>query len=47
MLYLNGETYFDNLNPLKIELIEQILPIYNSQILTKRVQKILKRDGLK
>ena len=47
MLYLNGNMYFDNLNPLKIELIEQILPIYNSQILTKRVQKILKNDGLK
>jgi len=47
MLYLNGDMYFDNLNPLKIELIEQILPIYNSQILKKRVQKLLKNDGLK
>jgi len=47
MLYLNGAMYFDNLNPLKIELIEQILPIYNSQILKKRVQKLLKNDELK
>ena len=47
MLYLNGAMYFDNLNPLKIELIEQILPIYNSQVLTKRVQKIFKDYGLK
>jgi len=47
MLYLNGAMYFDNLNPLKIELIKQILPIYNSQMLTKRVQKLFKNDGLK
>ena len=47
MLYLNGAMYFDNLNPLKIELIEQMLPIYNSQILTKRVQKLFKNDGFK
>jgi len=46
MLYLNGAMYFDNLNPLKVDLIEQILPIYNSKILTKRVQKILKDNGL-
>ena len=47
MLYLNGDMYFDNLNPLKIEMIERILPVYNSQILTKRVQKLFKNDGLK
>jgi len=47
MLYLNGSIYFDNLHPLKMELIEQILPIYNSQILTKRARKILKNNGLK
>ena len=47
MLYLNGDMYFDNLNPLKTELIEQILPVYNSQTLTKRVQKLFKNNGLK
>jgi len=47
MLYLNGNQYFDNIHPLRMELIEQILPIYNSQVLTKRVQKILKNNGLK
>jgi len=47
MLYLNGAMYFDNLNPLKIELIKQILPVYQSQILTKRVQNYFKHDGLK
>ena len=47
MLYLNGAMYFDNLNPLKMDLIEQILPIYNSKTLNKRVQKIFKDNGLK
>jgi hypothetical protein len=46
-LYLNGETYFDNLNPLKRDLIEKILPVYNSKILYKRVQKLFKNDGFK
>ena len=47
MIYLNGAMYFDNLHPLKRDLIEQILPIYNSKILTKRVKKILDDNGLK
>ena len=47
MLYLNGAMYFDNLNPLKKDLIEEILPVYNSKILCKRVQKLIKNDGLK
>ena len=46
MLYLNGAMYFDNLNSLKRDLIEQILPIYNSKILTKRVKKLFENDGL-
>jgi hypothetical protein len=47
MLYLNGALYFDNLNPLKRDLIEQILPIYNSKTLDKLVKKLLKNDGPK
>jgi hypothetical protein len=47
MLYLNGAMYFDNLNPLKREIIEQILPIYNSKTLGKRVQKLFENNGLK
>ena len=47
MLYLNGAMYFDNLNPLKKDLIEQVLPIYNSRTLNQRVQKIVKDNGLK
>ena len=47
MLYLNGATYFDHVNILKKDLIEQILPIYNSKALNKRVQKILRENELK
>ena len=47
MLYLNGATYFDNVHPLKKELIEQLLPLYQSKILDKRVQKIFANHGLK
>ncbi|MCL2289694.1 MAG: hypothetical protein FWC34_03180 [Bacteroidetes bacterium] len=47
MLYLNGAMYFDNLHPLKRDLIEEILPIYNSKILNKRVQKLFANDGFK
>ena len=45
MLYLNGAMYFDNLHPLKRDLIEQILPIYNSKTLNKRVQKLFETNG--
>lgn len=45
MIYLNGATYFDNLNPLNKDTIEQILPIYNSTVLNKRVQKLFKENG--
>ena len=47
MLYLNGSMYFDNLHSLKREVIEQILPIYNSHIFNKRVHKILENDRFK
>ena len=46
MLYLNGAMYFDNLRPLKKELIEAILPVYNSKTLEKRVTKIFNDYGL-
>jgi hypothetical protein len=48
MLYLNGAMFFDIINPLKKDLIERILPIYNSKTLNKRVQKIFEdHDRLK
>lgn len=42
MMYLStGQCYFDNLHPLNKELICQILPVYNSPTLTKRVETLL------
>ncbi len=44
MLYLDKEFYFDNINPLNQELIQQIIPVYNSIALEKRVKEIFKND---
>ena len=41
-LYLNGFFYFDNIKPLNIDKINELLPIYHSASLAKRVEKILK-----
>ncbi len=44
MMYLSaGQCYFDNLRPLNKTLIRQILPVYNSPTLTKRVEALLKQ----
>jgi len=40
-LYLNGFFYFDNIKPLNINKIYELLPIYNSASLKKKVEKIL------
>ena len=40
IIYLNGSMYFDNLHPLKRDIIEQILPLYNSKILNQRVRQL-------
>ena len=43
MVYLSaGQCYFDNLHPLNRDLIQEILPTYNSKVLTKRVEALLK-----
>ena len=39
IVYLNKEYYFDNLSPLNWDKIFTILPIYNNQQMTKRVNK--------
>lgn len=44
LLYLNSKYYFDNLIPLNKELVYKLLPIYQSAILTKRVNKLLQND---
>lgn len=42
MMYLSaGQCYFDNLRPLNKALIRQILPVYNSPTLVKRVETML------
>lgn len=41
LLYLNTNYYFDNLNSLKPDLIQKILPLYQSKTLEKKAQKIL------
>ena len=43
MVYLSaGQCHFDNLHPLNRDLIQEILPTYNSKVLTKRVEALLK-----
>ena len=43
MVYLSaGQCYFDNLHPLSKRLIRKILPVYNSKVLAKRVEELLK-----
>lgn len=39
ILYLNKEYYFDNLNPLKKELIYKLLPLFQSKILEQKTGK--------
>ena len=45
MVYLSaGQCYFDNLHPLNKELVRQILPVYGSAILSKRVEEMLAKS---
>jgi hypothetical protein len=41
MLYLNGDVYFDAAHSLNTKLVFELLPIYESKVLEKRVKKIL------
>lgn len=41
ILYLNKDFYVDNINPLDKQLIENILPIYKSVALEKRVANLI------
>ena len=40
MLYLESDCYFDNINPLDFRKIKLLLPVYHSEALNKRVNKI-------
>ena len=41
LLYLNGETTFDNLNPLDKRLVRRLVSLYQSKILKDRVTKMM------
>ena len=44
IMYLDKNCDFDNLNPLNRELVQKLLPIYESKELLRRVSNILKDD---
>ena len=44
LLYLDNEYYFDNTNILNKRLVFEILPIYQSRALKKRVEKLIIND---
>lgn len=44
LLYLNSEYYFDNLHPLNKDVINKLLPVYQSKILAKKVKKLFAND---
>jgi hypothetical protein len=41
LLYLDPNFYFDNINPLKPEMVRKLLPVYQSKSLAIRVEKLL------
>ena len=44
IIYLEKKTYFDNLNALNKELVNTLLPLYQSKALTISVTKLLQND---
>jgi hypothetical protein len=44
MLYLNSRYYFDNLHVLNKKKVKELLPVYNSQALEKRVTNLFEND---
>lgn len=45
VMYLNASYYFDNINSLNKNVIYELLPVYNSNILTERINNIFKKNG--
>ncbi len=43
-LYLKTDYYFDNLNPINKDLVYKLLPFYQSEVLTRRINKLLPYD---
>lgn len=44
IMYLNSEYYFDNIRPLNINIIKELLTIYNSNRLAQRVDNLFKKE---
>ena len=44
LLYLNKDYYFDNLNPLRKQVVYELVPIYQSRALSERVNKLMQDD---
>lgn len=44
LLYLDKNYFFDNLNPLKKDLVYKLLPLYQSKTLAQNVTKLFKND---
>jgi hypothetical protein len=40
LVYLNSESYFDNLNPLNKEAVFKLLPVYESKSMNERIIKL-------
>ena len=45
VMYLNASYYFDNINSLNKNVIYELLPVYNSKILTERINNNFKKNG--
>lgn len=43
-LYLEKDYHFDNLNPLNKKFVFQLLPLYQTEILTLRIRKLFQND---
>jgi hypothetical protein len=44
LIYLNPDSYFDNLNPLNKETVLKLLPKYQSKTMNERILKLFKND---
>ena len=45
VMYLNASYCFDNINSLNKNVIYELLPVYNSKILTERINNNFKKNG--
>jgi hypothetical protein len=43
-IYLNGEPYFDSLNTMNWTIVNELLPMYKSKILQKRIERYMNNE---